>query len=58
MVPCPSICQQYLNGKYKNSDCLFHFENKAMVLKYLLFTFLFFFVIIKYTLYIKKDCLL
>lgn len=38
----------------KNSDCLFHFENKAMVLKYLLFTFLFFCNNKIYTLYKKR----
>lgn len=48
------LVHQFVNNIWmvnKNSDCLFHFENKAMVLKYLLFTFLFFCNNKIYTLY-------
>lgn len=51
------LVHQFVNNIWmvnKNSDCLFHFENKAMVLKYLLFTFLFFCNNKIYTLYKKK----
>lgn len=51
------LVHQFVNNIWmvnKNSDCLFHFENKAMVLKYLLFTFLFFCNNKIYTLYKKR----